>query len=251
MGLMRIMGMMVALALGAGSALGSWYYGGALPAITFTQLAFTNTTGNQANYVPAPNFQVSANHLVLAVIINSHANPVVAPTLAGQNLSWVKIADTNYDTLGTATHKVTVWRSMTNALTPSGALTATFSDGNQTGCNIYVAQFGNVDTSGANGAGALVATNHNGADATANPSITLSALGGSGRHAVFATFGNDVNGFAGTAETDWVEDFDAGYNTAASGIYVTHRLATTDNTVVVTRASADWAGVAVEIKVVP
>ena len=229
----------------------AWHYTAPRPLITFSLLSTTNTTAAQSSYVPAPNFAATANCLVLAVVVNSHANPVIAPTMAGQNMTWVRIGATNFNTLGTPTTMVTVWRSMTNANSPSGALTATFSDGNQTACDIAVVQFCNVDTSGANGAGALVQTNHSGADAGANPAITLSALTAHGQNAVAAFFGNDQNGFAGTAEAGWAEDHDGGVNTPATGIYVTHRIYTTDNTVVVTSGSADWAGVAVEVKVVP
>jgi hypothetical protein len=58
-------------------------------------------------------------------------------------------------------------------------------------------------------------------------------------------FYNDVNPFGGTAETDWTEDVDGGLGTPA-GQYAVHRNSTTDNTILVTAASSNWIGVAIQ-----
>lgn len=104
-----------------------------------------------------------------------------------------------------------------------------------------------VDTAG-NGAGALVQQQSASNQTSANPALTLSSLTGSD-DAVVACFVNDVNPFAGAAEAGWTENIDTGYNTPTTGHAIYSRLATTDNTVVVTRAATDWGGWAAEIKV--
>lgn len=220
---------------------------GGLPAIGFAQVGTPISTTTGANSYATASLTPSANALVLVAVINAKASAPDTPTLTGNGLTWVQIDTHTYSTIASATKRITLFRSM-GASPSAGAITADFAGASQLGCHIYVCQFTATDQTGSNGSGAIVQTVKNRGDASADPSVTLAALTGT-RNAVFAVFGNLRNGFAGAVEgAPWVEDFDAGFNTPATGAYAEHALATTDNTVVVTAASSDWAGIAVEIK---
>jgi hypothetical protein len=58
-------------------------------------------------------------------------------------------------------------------------------------------------------------------------------------------FMNDRNPFGGTAEGSWTEDIDNGLANPY-GQYAVHRNSTTDNTIVVTAASSNWIGAAIQ-----
>lgn len=104
-----------------------------------------------------------------------------------------------------------------------------------------------ADVTGTNGSNAIVQSATDAIDANANPTITMTAIS-SNRNAVVCGFINTLNPFGGTAETDWTETEDNGYNTPTTGGYGMYRLSTTDNTPTVTAASSNWAGIAIEIK---
>jgi hypothetical protein len=217
------------------------------PVIGFSQL-LTNTSSANATEYTTTSFTTTANALVLAYVVTSDTVLPDAHALTSLHGTWVEIARTNFNTTGTPLNRVSLWRTMSGS-GGSSTLTNKFA-GAATGCAFNVVQFTGVDTSGSQGSGAIAQVVMGAADATANPAITLAALTGSA-NAVFAGFSSDVNPFAGTAEASWTEQFDSGYNTPATSIYGVYRLATTDNTVVVTAGSADWGGIACEIKIAP
>jgi hypothetical protein len=226
--------------------LGSLYQN-SCPGITFRGIGQTNTTAGATSYTVATSNAPSANALVLVAVINSKASAPDTPTLTGHGMTWVQVLTTNFNVLATPIARLTVFRGMTNNTPTATALVADFAGATQTGCNIRAVNCSNALSTGSHGANAVIQAVANGANASANPSITLAALNSSGRNNVVAFFGNDSNGFAGTAENNWVEDWDSGYNTPATGGYCVYRLATTDNTVVVTAGSGDWAGIAIEV----
>lgn len=112
-------------------------------------------------------------------------------------------------------------------------------------------EFGNVDTTGVNGAGAIVQVAMN-TNATANPSVTIGAMG-SGCNAAVAVFGNlgGASGFGGTQMANWTEVWDQGYNTPTTAGYEEYRLNNSDTTISVTASAQQWAGIALEIKMKP
>lgn len=215
------------------------------PAITFTQKGFTNTTAAAALYITTP-FSSVANELLLAVCVTGKGSAPDAHNVTSPHGTWTMLANTNYDVVATPLHKLTVWRTMAGSVITDD-LTNDFAGVNQTGGSIVVFSLGNVDTTGTFGSGAIVQDVMNAADATANPSVTLGALGHA-NNAVFFCSGNDINGYGGTAAESWLELYDSGFNTPATGIYVGGGSPTSDTTVTLTRASADWGIIAIEIK---
>lgn len=203
-------------------------------------------TGNASSYATAA-FTCGSFRLVLALVITSDTINPAAASLTSLHGTWTMIANTNYDTTGTPLHRLSLWRLMNTNGTQSSTLTNTVSDA-ATGCIINVLEFAGINSNGTGGSAAVTNIVMGAADAGANPTITLAAIGHPSNGA-YGNFGNDINGFAGTAINGWVEAVDNGFNTPATGGYNTFRLNTQSNVVAVTRAAADWAGVACEIKV--
>jgi hypothetical protein len=217
------------------------------PQIRFRSLIDTNTSSSGTTYASFNSIQAGQDELILACSVSSLASGAT-PTnwTSGMGMSWVEIVNTNYNAAGA---RLTVWRGMTNNNSASATLGPMYA-ATRTGNSMYVCGLSNVVTSGTSGAGAIVQfTVHT--NATANPSATLSALGGSGRNAVIVFVANvDSNGAATSPETGWTEDRDNGYSTPSTGLSVIHRLATTDNTVAVTQAAQQWAMICIEIAAV-
>lgn len=219
-------------------------------AIGYATLGSGVSSSNVSSYQTSAAYQPTSNALVLALVVHSDAaSEATVPTFSGNGLTWVQVGTSMpFNTVATNLNRVTLFRAMGSSPTSTTG-TASFGD-NCTGCAIFVCEFTGVDTSGTNGSGAIVQSVSDNGNAEL-PVITLAAIGGSGEHAVYGGFGNDVVATDLVVETNWVEDFDAAYSIPATGIYVTHRLATTDNTVGWTDPALDWGGIAVEIKVAP
>lgn len=213
--------------------------------IAFRAIGSNASTVAASAYATTAANTISQNTLALTFVVSSLASATDPTSVTGCGLTWTKVTSTNYNAGG---QRISLWRSMTNATTPSGTITANFS-GNQTGCNIRVVELSDVDTSGSGGSGAILqtvlATN-----ATANPSITMAAFTGT-RNAGVAFFANVANGFAGSPKAGWTEDWDAGYNNPATGGYCEFKLLNSDNVPSTTVSAQQWAGVAVEVKVRP
>jgi len=123
-----------------------------------------------------------SNNLLLLSIANTD-NTTAAPTgIAGLGLTWVIIADRQYNTAGTL-RRISTWRAL-GAVTP-GTIVITFSGGTN---DIYwsLDQFSGVVTSGTNGSGAIVQeVDREETPAAVTASVTLAAFS----HANNATYG--------------------------------------------------------------
>lgn len=216
--------------------------------ILFQQLVYTNTTAAQTSYLTS-NTVVHANCLVVAVVqdsISSETSAEIPSGVSGIGLSWTALTTTNISgsTSGGYGQRVTVYTSMTNANTPSGAITVSFANA-PTGASVYVCEFTNVATS------STILQSAKGSNTTANATITLSALTGT-KNAVVVAFADraSAGNFATAADAGYVEDYDAGYSTPSSSLTVLHAIGTTDNTPAITSSGA-WCGIAFEIAVLP
>jgi hypothetical protein len=214
--------------------------------ITYSALATYNNTTGGTSFTTGSASSTSGS-LLLAFVHNVLGSAPTTPTFSGHGLTWDQVATVTFNTTGTPLNRVTVFRAWVTTGT-SGTFVASFGATSQTGGYVRVIQIqGTIDGSGNNGSSCIAQFPTNSANATANPNITMSALHSSGASAVFFCFGNDINVFGGTAETDWNEVDDVGFNTPATGSYFGYRIATVDNTVTVTRAASDWGGIAVEV----
>lgn len=125
----------------------------------------------------------AGNHLIL-LWVESH--PTASPTATGNGLTWVQV-----DQATDGNSRATVLRAM-GASPSSGAVTIAFGATSQDTCKWLIVDYGNVDTSGTNGSGALVQSNHNTATPVTSLTVTLPAGIGAG-NAVAAAIAHAVN----------------------------------------------------------
>jgi hypothetical protein len=202
-------------------------------------LALISQAGSSATVI-TPTFQPTANALVLAFVSNGAVGGVAVTSIAGNGLTWVKVNNTTGG--GTGAANMEVWRAMGAAPT-SGAATVTFA-GAVTNAIVRVVQVTGADTSGTNGSGAIVQSGVANSVGATNPTVNLAALSATGRNGVFGAVNSNVSG--SVPEAGWSKDFDTSIATSIS--VMVYQLRSTDNTVVITQASAQYAMVAFEVK---
>lgn len=218
--------------------------------ITYTALGTYNSTTAATSFVTNSTTSASGT-LLLAFVHNALGSAPTTPTFSGHGLTWAQVATVTFNTIATPLNRVTVFRAWCTTGT-TGTFTADFGGVSQSGGYVRVVQFRGVKSGSAdNGASSIAQFPTNRGDASSNPNITMSALAADGSSAVVYCFGNDINVFTATPETDWVEQDDVGFNTPATGSYLGYRIPTTDNTVTVTRGASDWGGIAIEVLSTP
>lgn len=122
--------------------------------LTSSPIAASNLTTNGDNtdatsYTTA-SIAPTANRLILAWVWAIGADAPPEPTLTGNGLTWVSVATTVV-----GARRLTLFRAM-GASPSSGAVTIDFAGDTQTGCIWSIAEFSGVNTSGSNGANAIV-----------------------------------------------------------------------------------------------
>lgn len=110
------------------------------------------------------------NRVIFAAVANGVADGAL-PTAAGCGLTWVQVATV---VLSGSTRRTTVFRAL--GAPTAGAVTFTWGT-SQTGSAWSVVQFAGADTSGANGAGAVVQSVTQALGASTGATNTLAALG--------------------------------------------------------------------------
>lgn len=180
----------------------------------------------------------SSNALVICDVVNidSDFSASVTPTVSGNGLTWVEIA--NMTPVG-GIIRFTRFRAM-GASPSSGSVTISCSV-NQTLISYSIYEITGVDTSGANGSGAVVQTVTNNATGT-SLTVTLSAFGSAGNMAIGAfCYGGDASDFTvGSGFTQIHE-------TPTGTLFTEYKL--NDTTVDATNStSQELSGIASEIK---
>lgn len=165
--------------------------------LTADQLIATQSTYNTASISPAGN-------KLLLVWVNSIVSSGTPndPTITGDGVTWVKIASV---TTGTA--KVSLFRGMVSSPS-SGALTIDFAAQSQLFAQWIVDQVDGIDTSGSNGANAVVQS------AT---QIVTSGASSTGISATLAAFGSTNNATYGGARKNGSNTLNPGSNFTQSG----------------------------------
>lgn len=211
--------------------------------ITFALLDSATTQGAT---VATASVTPSANALLLLAVARDGAinlNTILSVT--GCGLDWELVRD---DLCGD-TGSLAVYRAL-GPFPTSGPVTVVFESARNEVC-LSLVQFANVDNSGTNGSGAIVQVVSD-SGAGANPSITLAPINPSGLNATIGFGGNNQDPFDGAVEAGWTEDVDTGMNdNEALGLYISHKLLSTDASWTVTRAASNWGGIALEIKAHP
>jgi hypothetical protein len=164
--------------------------------VTATELT-TGSSSTDATWWRTPiSISPAANTLILAWVSNSvTTTPPGTPTLTGNGLTWVQVATVTWGTIATPLRRTTLFRAM-GAAPATDQVTIDFGTGNtQTGCFWSIIQFGNVDTSGTNGSGAVVQAVTGRTDSAPSGTgltITLAALGDVS-NATAGGFSNAIN----------------------------------------------------------
>lgn len=125
--------------------------------ITRSPLTANSSTSNVAIYTTDP-FTPTANRLVLASVAYSHDDGLtdpVAPSLTGNNLTWVLVTSNLYKSSGGSRLAVAVYRAMGTAPT-LGTLLISFAGITASGCIWAIEEFDGVTLSGTNGSGAVI-----------------------------------------------------------------------------------------------
>ncbi len=215
------------------------------PAITHTLLTSGNNTVNQkiystASISPAPNALVT-----VAVMGHNSSSAAPSPTMSGGGMTtWTEVASITFDAVATPHKRLTIFRAMSSA-PGNGPLTITYSI-SQSDCQWIVSQWDGVDISGVNGAGAIVQTGSNRADAVNGLAVTLGALADA-NNVAYGVFGVSKNALAVTPGTGFTEisEQPSGESTPAD---LEAEWATNDNTIDASWASLNGAALGLEIK---
>ena len=123
--------------------------------LTATLLAEGNSTTDATSYDTA-SISPSADHLILLAVVSGDTVGAAAEapsSVTGNGLTWVQVATQN-NAAGNTNVTTTVFRAL-GAAPSVGVVTINFAN-TQENCQWHIAEFGNVDTSGTNGSGAIV-----------------------------------------------------------------------------------------------
>ena len=158
--------------------------------ITHTLLASGNNVVNQKIYSTAT-IAPGPNTLVTVAVLSQRAYGAISAAISGGGMSaWDQVVSVDFDTLGFPLRRMTIFRALSTA-PGSGPITITFS-ANVSNCQWIVSQWDGVETSGVNGAGAIVQTGSSSANVVNGLTVTLSAFGNA-NNVAYGVFGVNKN----------------------------------------------------------
>jgi hypothetical protein len=158
--------------------------------VTHSLLEQGQELADQSSYV-TDIINPEADRLLLVAVAARASASINTPTLSGNGLTWVLVDGGEYD--GVEFRGVWVFRSMGPSPT-SGAITIDFGGQTQLHALWVVSTFNNMDTSGSNGAGAIVQVVNN-FPATSETSLTVTlAAFGSNENATYGALSHEGNG---------------------------------------------------------
>lgn len=122
--------------------------------ITHTLLTSGNNPANQKVYTTAT-IAPAPNALVTVAVLMRRSSGGLSPTITGGGMStWTIVASADFDTQGTPTKRLTIFRALSS--TPgSGPITITYGS-SVSNVQWVVSQWTGVETGGTNGSGAIV-----------------------------------------------------------------------------------------------
>ncbi len=122
--------------------------------ITHTLLTSGANPVNLNTYTTA-SIAPGANKLIIVAVLNHRTPSAISPTLSGGGMTaWTLVASVDFDTIGGALRRLTVFRAMSPTPT-SGPITVKFTN-SVSNVEWIVSQWDGVDISGTNGSGAIV-----------------------------------------------------------------------------------------------
>lgn len=180
----------------------------------------------------------TSNHLVLAAVSSSEAGGPLAPTVTGNDLTWVQINSRPFG----GDRRVTLFRAL-GTFPTAGAVTFDFGAVTQLGCAWALSEFTGIDTGGLDGEGAIVQSATDLA-VSATPSVGLAAFSDIDNGAVGTFYVTNVDGF--TPGSGFLDGGQA--NAAGAGSILLEWRNGNDQSVDCTCTSDPWGGVAIELK---
>jgi hypothetical protein len=197
-----------------------------------------------ASISPAPGTLIT-----VAVLGHRSGSASAAPALTGGGMSsWTQVASVTFDAVGLPLKRLTVYRAL-SASPGSGPITITFPS-TVSNAQWIVSQWGGVDASGVNGAGAIVQSANASADAVGGLTATLAALAAP-NHVAYGVVGVNGNGLVVSPGAGFTEIAEQSSGESPRAV-LQAEWATGDNT-----ADAGWAGslngaiLGIELKAAP
>ncbi len=143
------------------------------PAVAITQTLLTSgfNAVNQRVYTTAP-IAPAPQSLVTVAVLMRRSSGALSPSIAGGGMAaWETVASLDFDTQGTPTKRLTIFRAL-SASPGSGPITITFSS-SVSNVQWIVSQWDGVETSGTNGSGAVVQSGTGRSDAATSLAVSL------------------------------------------------------------------------------
>ena len=210
---------------------------GAPAPITCTELTSDHDATSGTSATTASVTAVADRLYLVGVQVDNASGSPGTISVSGAGLTWEEIATTTFDTIASATARVSLFRAVGVG---SGVLTLS-STSNEDFFIWGVYRLANVAL-GSNGADAIVQSATNRTNSAASLTVTLAALDAEGTNAVLV-FGGAANVPTFTPEASWTELTDH------FGVTADFRASTTDNTAVIDPTGSDaLAAVAVELR---
>jgi len=169
-------------------------------AIAFT-LKTHGTSGTAGQSYNTASWTPSANTLYLIVMSAYGATPNTH-SASGNGLTWHSYANVDFESVASPIHRLSILYSM-GASPSAGATTLSIGGSGNLDCLWQVIEVTGTDTTGVDGAGALVQSNTAKSDSAASSSPTLSALGDAANNAVFQAASVGTTGGSWTAGTGY------------------------------------------------
>ena len=204
-----------------------------------TALASVNSAADLSSY-DSDSWTTPANKLILGFATSRRtASTPNTPTMSGNGLTWVAVANILYSTEASPVRRITLFRTM-GASPSAGVTTIDFAAQTQLDCVAQFVAIDNVDTSGTNGSAAVV---QSATDATDSPGTTAApalAAFGSGRNGTFVCCARS----AGATFSLPAEFFSSTVSTTIAGTSINNVLTPT----VTNSSGADLGAIAIEVK---
>jgi adhesin/invasin len=216
------------------------------PAATITHALLTaGSNAVNLNTYTTATIAPAANRLITVAVLNHRTPAANSPTLSGGGMaSWNVVATVDFDTIGGALRRLTIFRAM-SASPGSGPITITFV-GSVSNVQWIVSQWDGVETSGVNGAGAIGQTGSDRTNASNGLTVTLGAFGNA-NNVAYGVFGVNKNVVAITPGAGFtkIHEQPSGENTPGD---LLAEWAVNDNTIDAIWANLKGGALGVEIK---
>jgi len=195
-----------------------------------------------------PNALPATNSLLIAVVMAGRDLGVPStPTVTGAGLTWTLVQSIAN---GGSNPAISVFRAM--GTPTAGFLNVDFGGVSHDCCVVSVHQFTQVNTSGANGSGAIVQSVTAGPTTGTSLAAAMAAFNANGNNAGLFVVARGANPPAVTPKAGWTALLGTGVTSAAHGtqygVADQYRLATTDNAPSATFGFSTATGIALEIK---